>query len=140
MAGKVKAPETWKIIIKLLIAVSMTLFFVIIFFGILDDIKERYDYTSKDISRMLDSCSEDYYRNDYSRLKDTLTLYDLYDERFSKYWEICDAYEAYMDYKIEMNTEEDESLPLQKLKDLKENTVFSDNRKIMDSLLAEISG
>jgi hypothetical protein len=45
-----------------------------------------------------------------------------------------------MDYKIEKNTEEDESLPLQKLKDLRENTVFSDNRKIMDGLLAEISG
>ena len=35
---------------------------------------------------------KDYYARDYARLYETLTLYDLYEERYTGYWEAVNAY------------------------------------------------
>ena len=37
-------------------------------------------------------CERDYYARDYTRLYETLTLYDLYEERYAGYWEAVNAY------------------------------------------------
>ena len=37
-------------------------------------------------------CEKDYYARDYARLYETLTLYDLYEERYAGYWEAVNAY------------------------------------------------
>ena len=37
-------------------------------------------------------CERDYYARDYARLYETLTLYDLYEERYAGYWEAVNAY------------------------------------------------
>ena len=37
-------------------------------------------------------CERDYYARDYARLYETLTLYDLYEERYTGYWEAVNAY------------------------------------------------
>ena len=37
-------------------------------------------------------CEKDYYARDYARLYETLTLYDLYEERYTGYWEAVNAY------------------------------------------------
>ena len=37
-------------------------------------------------------CEKDYYARDYARLYETLTLYNLYEERYSGYWEAVNAY------------------------------------------------
>ena len=37
-------------------------------------------------------CEKDYYARDYARLYETLTLYNLYEERYTGYWEAVNAY------------------------------------------------
>ena len=37
-------------------------------------------------------CERDYYARDYARLYETLTLYNLYEERYTGYWEAVNAY------------------------------------------------
>lgn len=140
MTGNIVAPKTWKIVLKLILVVVLTLNSILAAIGIIASIGERYDFTKDDIPRMLDQCNELYYKRKFGELKDHLTLYELYDEQFDKYWEICDAYEAYMDHVIYKNTEEDETLPLERLTEIMNSTKYPDNRKVIEGFISEING
>lgn len=46
---------------------------------------------------MVSWCEDDYVNRDYARLYDTLTLFDLYGDRYDLYWEAVEGYGLYID-------------------------------------------
>ena len=99
MAGKFtdrKKPSTAKLVIKTIIAVIIGLFFIMTAFSAIAAISEDFVDYGDDTAAMINSCNRSYYEKDYSELRDTLILFELYDDDFDKYWEICSAYEQYV--------------------------------------------
>ena len=42
---------------------------------------------------MINACNRSYYEKDYGELLDSLILWELYQDEFDKYWEVCGAYQ-----------------------------------------------
>ena len=100
MAGKNnrnKIPSKWtlagKTVIAAFLAFILFVFSVTAIYGISEDFVDYGD----DTAAMINNCNRSYYEKDYGYLRDSLTLWGLYSEDFDKYWEICDAYELYVE-------------------------------------------
>ena len=99
MAGRLKMnmiPSTEKLVIKTIIAILiggvLFLFSTALIYGLSEDFVDYGD----DTAAMINNCNRYYYEKQYGELRDSLTLWGLYSEDFDKYWEICDAYELYI--------------------------------------------
>ena len=96
MAGKKNArkmPTTAKLVIKTVIAVVLGLFFIFMAIGTVATVAEEYVEYSDDMAAMINTCNRSYYEKDYSELLDSLILWELYQDEFDNYWEVCDAYQ-----------------------------------------------
>lgn len=88
-------------------------------------------------------CESSYLERSYADLFETLTLYDLYGERFALYWEAVRGYQAYTGYiqwdkaaalGIEGAREKAEAF-LQSLQELSDAPAFSKNAAPLNELL-----
>ena len=99
MAGKKeKRPSIIVMAIKTAVALFLILVILAGVLALSDEIRMNYEYSSKNIGKMINYCDRDYYNRDYGRIRETLTLYELYVEEFGKYWEVVNAYEDVVDY------------------------------------------
>ena len=96
MAGKKNArkmPTAAKLVIKTVIAVAMGLFFLFMAVGTVATVAEEYLEYRDDTAAMINACNRSYYEKDYAELLDSLILWELYQDEFDKYWEVCGAYQ-----------------------------------------------
>lgn len=87
---------------------------------------------------------QDYYaRKDYIDIYSTLRLYDLYDEDYAQYWEICNAYQWYLQGMANEKVDEEARLPLDYtllMEQQIDKTAYPTNKKIMQKWYEELMG
>ena len=102
MAGKRKQmPSIGRLIIKTLAAIMLGFFCITVFLGVVGMVREAAQSGKRDTVRMLNACNRYYYEGDWASLRDTLIMYELWEEDYQKYWEITDAYLLYLDWQRE---------------------------------------
>lgn len=87
----------WKRIFTRIVAICIVVQLTIVMYtSIAISIKDSMDDKNK--VNAIRSCETYYYRGDYIELLDILYLYEAYDARFDKYWEIAKARENFSLY------------------------------------------
>ena len=90
---------------------------------------------------MINNCNRSYYEKKYGDLRDSLTLWGLYSEEFDKYWEICEAYDIYVqcfEYS-ELPDGKDKLMLLQaELGNMKEQCRFAENQNRLDQFYLKV--
>lgn len=106
------------------------------------------DYNKENMNQAdaIERCDGYYYDRDFAGLRETMILYDLYDEIYDKYWEVVDGYEDYQyclqarralamgDIQYMDKAEAYEDLVLSNAKNCK----FSDNQNILQEFVEAI--
>jgi len=87
-----KAPSKARLIVKLSAAILAALLLLVLVFSLVSSLAEGGDATSD--ADYVNWCERDYRARDYARLFETLTLYDLYDQRYDLYWEATEGHET----------------------------------------------
>ena len=67
-----------------------------------------------------------------------ISNHDLYDDEYDRFWEICRAYDLYIDIVSIRKNGNDEKIPLEELMSLYEGSMFSDNKNIIEDLLIKL--
>lgn len=89
----------WKGIILKLVAIIIVMLMTVSFFTAgAQYLQEAIDDKNK--INCISSLEHDYYEGEYVDILDTLYLYDAYEEKYNKYWEIGRAYENFSLYKM----------------------------------------
>lgn len=144
MAGKNnknKIPSKGTLIVKTVIA-ALIAFVLFIFsltaiYGISEDFVDYGD----DTAAMINNCNRSYYEKDYGYLRDSLTLWGLYSEDFDKYWEICDAYDLYIqcfEYAGLPNGKSRLNVLQAELGNMKQQCRFAENQGRLDQFYSEV--
>lgn len=127
-----------KTLIAALLAFVLFIFSLTAIYGISEDFVDYGD----DTAAMINNCNRSYYEKNYGYLRDSLTLWGLYGEDFDKYWEICDAYELYIQC-LEYAELPDERAEFEALRaDLNEaarQCRFAENQGRMDEFVSKVS-
>ena len=139
MAGKKeKRPSIIVMAIKTAVALFLILVILAGVLALSDEIRMNYEYSSKNIGKMINYCDRDYYNRDYGRIRETLTLYELYGEEFGKYWEVVNAYEDVVDYQGFARLDEykeDADKCLAEIESKARECKYQDNQRILDGFL-----
>lgn len=97
MTKQVKMPSLGKLTLKTIIAVVIAMLLFLFGAATISIISEDFVDYGDDTAEMINNCNRYYYNKEYGDLRDSLDLWGLYSEEFDKYWEICDAYELYVE-------------------------------------------
>lgn len=141
MVGKIKTPSKSKLVIKTIIAVFIAFVLFIFSLTAIYAVSEDFVEYKDDTATMINNCNRSYYEKKYGDLRDSLTLWGLYSEEFDKYWEICEAYDIYVQcFEYSKLPDGKDKLMLLKaeLGNMKEQCRFAENQNRLDQFYSEV--
>lgn len=138
-----RKPSIARMVLKLIVAFLLGLFLMSAGLFFLEE--AEWAFYDKDEALRVSFCDEYYYKRDFARLRDELTLYDLQGEHYDIYWEVVDGYEDYVEYWQWNRTDEEAvsgssekaSYYRQKVIANARNCEYEKNQKILDKWAQE---
>ncbi len=134
-----KQPSVLKIVIKSTVLVFILSMMILLMVFTVQYAAGTYDI-SMSMAEKMDMCEECYRDKNYSKMRDSMQLFDAYEESFDVYWEAVNGYADYMQYLQWSNTAEEdvegseEMAEYYREKIIKnaENCKFSGNKKQLE--------
>lgn len=126
-----------KVVIKTLLFLAFTVLDVfLVYAAVFSMMMVKED---KDITYAVESAEKYYYEQNFSRLIDTVDLYDFYNDDMKVYKEACDAYVTKMQCRIYLDSGETDMYKrcLDKLNDMKASCM-PQNTKLISQFIEEV--
>lgn len=142
---KKREPSVFRIACKFLVCLLLiALLYYEAVFTIAFVVENNYD--QRDMANKIQMCDEYYYKKQYGKLKESLELYELYDDHFDVYWEAVKGNSDYLQYlqwsKTDPSIVKDSAARAesyrQKVQDNGENCRFEKNQKQLDWYMERI--
>lgn len=137
LKNKKKPPAVWKIVVKYIIVICLSIPVLSTMFGMYASVKEEEENLDK--ADLINWCNQQYYDREFADLSETLMMYRPDDNEFDKYWEIKNGYEDYLKWRqwdkaVTLNLEqsvEKEAFYRNKVNENVKNAKFEQNEKFL---------